>query len=247
MKTPMQNETDQLRTSAGEAVLNTILRQIPQSEFDALEPHLEFVSLDLGTSLLRENEQIDKVYFMNTGIASLIVETPEGRSVEVGVSGREDLVGLPVVAGLSKLMHHVVVQVPGDGFRVSTAILKRIIKEAPELLRILLLRLAIRAMQMAQNTACNRLHNVKPRLARWLLATQDRIESNVIVTTHDFLARMVGTDRPSVSVAVAALQRDDAITSSRGSISIRDRQKLERHSCECYAILGQFNAELGLA
>ncbi|HEY6769693.1 MAG TPA: Crp/Fnr family transcriptional regulator [Candidatus Sulfotelmatobacter sp.] len=236
-----------LRTSAGVAVRNTILLGIPQDEWDVIQPHLEFVSLELGITVLRENERIENVYFINEGLASLIVETLDGRSVEVGVCGREDLVGLSVAAGLDRLYHRVVVQVPGNGFKLPANALLRALDHAPNIRRILMLRLAIRSMQMAQNTACNRLHNIKQRLARWLLSAYDRINSTVISTTHDFLARMVGTDRPSVSVALGALQRDGAISGSRGAISIVDRQRLREQACECYAILEPLNEELGLA
>jgi CRP-like cAMP-binding protein len=246
-----KSEIDSLRTSprtsSSKCIRNTILLRIPRSEFDSIEPHLQYAPLALGTFLLRENELVDTLYFMNSGIASLIIETQDGRSVEVGVSGREDLIGLPVVAGLNQLAHHVVVQVAGDAFRVDANVLKRLLPESAELHRILTLRLAIRSMQMAQNTACNRLHNIKQRLARWLLATRDRLDSRVVATTHDFLARTVGTDRPSVSVALSALQQIGAITGSRGSISIDDPRKLHLQSCECYEILEQFNPELGLA
>lgn len=247
MTTSDKTETEKPRTSSGTRVRNTILLGIPQGEFDAIAPHLTLVPLDSGAFLLREHEPVEAVYFMNSGIASLIVETQDGRSVEVGVSGREDLVGLPIVAGLDQLTHHVVVQVPGDAFQIEKAAIRRLLPASAELRRILVMRLAIRSMQMAQNTACNRLHNVKQRLARWLLATRDRLDTRVVTTTHDFLARTVGTDRPSVSVALAALERLGAITGSRGSISIDDRRKLYQQSCECYEIFEQFNEDLGLA
>lgn len=246
MNTIERNEANALRTRAGTPIRNTILLGIPQKEFDILEPYLEFTSLCLGEFLQRQHEPVESVYFVNSGLASLIVETQDGRSVEVGVSGREDLIGLPLLAGLAQLTYHVVIQVPGDAFRLDASALKRILPKLPQLHRILIQRLAIRSMQMAQNTACNRLHNVKQRLARWLLATLDRLDSQVVATTHDFLARMVGTDRPTVSVALAALQRDGAITGTRGAISVTDRKKLCRLACECYEIFQLFNPDLGL-
>jgi CRP-like cAMP-binding protein len=247
MNTLERNEANALRSSAGTPIRNTILLRIPQKEFDTLEPYLEFTSLCLGTFLQRQHEPVDAVYFVNSGLAAMIVETQDGRSVEVGVSGREDLIGLPVLAGLAQLTYHIVVQVSGDAFRVDAGTLKRLLPQLPELHRILTQRLAIRSMQMAQYTACNRLHNVKQRLARWLLATLDRLDSHVVAITHDFLARMIGTDRPTVSVALASLQRDGAITGTRGAISLADRQKLYRLACECYEIFQQFNRDLGLA
>src|SRR5580692_2410898 len=142
MNTLERNEAHALRTSAGTPIRNTILLRIPQKEFDVLEPYLEFTPLCLGAFLQRQHEPVDAVYFINSGIASLIVETQDGRSVEVGVSGREDLIGLPIVAGLDQFTHHVVVQVPGDAFQVQTAAIRRLLPAAAGLRRILVLRLA---------------------------------------------------------------------------------------------------------
>ena len=235
------------RTAAGQAVQNAILLRIPEGEFEAVQPYLKFVPLDLATCLHREHDTIHEVYFMNRGIVSMLVETDDGRSVEVGVCGREDMVGLGLVAGVERLTHTVIVQVPGDGFQIDAQHMKRLLNSAPELRRILVLRLGIRAAQLEQNAACNRLHNVRQRLARWLLVTHDLLDSNVIQTTHEFLSKMIGTDRPTVSVAVADLERDGIVEHRRGSIVILDRQKLERQSCACYATIRQFGAELGIS
>lgn len=234
------------RTAAERAVGNTILLRLSQAEFDALEPHLEFVPLELATLLQRESEPIQFAYFMNRGIASMIVETADGRSVEVGIAGREDMIGLQLAAGLHEATHNLVIQVPGDGFRVKASTVQRAVHSLPGLSRILTRQLGIRSMQFAQNAACNRLHTVRQRLARWLLVTRDRIDSNLIETTHDFLSKMVGTDRPSVSIALTEFQREGIISSGRGLISLVDRNKLEDHSCECYRVFKQFNIEMGL-
>jgi CRP-like cAMP-binding protein len=244
--TNTQNGNATYRTVAGQAVGNTVLLRMPQPEFDALEPHLEYVCLELATVLQRESEPIHFAYFMNHGIASMIVGTADGRSVEVGIAGREDMIGLQLAAGLDDAAHNLVIQVPGDGFRVKASAMKQALSSLPALSRILTRQLGIRSMQFAQNAACNRLHTVRQRLSRWLLVTRDRIDSDVISTTHDFLSKMVGTDRPTVSVALAELQREGLIMGSRGVISVLDRHKLEDYSCECYQVFKQFNEELGL-
>jgi CRP-like cAMP-binding protein len=105
---------------------------------------------------------------------------------------------------------------------------------------------AIRGMQVAQTAACNRLHDVKQRLARWLLMTQDRVDSGSLPITHDFLATMLGTDRPSVSLAAGVLQRKGLIEYTRGAVKIMNRKKLEDSACECYGIIRQYDGELGL-
>lgn len=176
----------------------------------------------------------------------MIIETSDGRSVEVGLAGREDMIGLPLAAGLDEFTFSMVVRVPGDGFRVQGDTMKQLLPELPELRRLLLRRLAIRSIALAQNAACNRLHNVKQRLARWLLLTHDRLDSDLVRTTHDFLSRMVGSDRPSVTLALAQLEREGMIQPSRGSILIENRHKLEQSACECYNIFRRFNPELGL-
>jgi CRP-like cAMP-binding protein len=246
VSTKPQLETVTERMANGRTVRNTILLRLPDNEFEAIQPHLRFTNLGLATCLQREEEAIDAVYFMNRGIASMLVETDDGRSVEVGVSGREDMVGLPLAAGLDSHPHSIIMQVPGDGFQVESNVMRRAIGSLPELRRILVRQLGIRSVQFAQNAACNRLHNVRQRLARWLLVTLDRIDSNLITTTHDFLSKMIGTDRPTVSVVVADLERDGIITRSRGSIFVVNRALLEQQSCKCYAAFKQFNAELGL-
>jgi CRP-like cAMP-binding protein len=232
--------------ASGQAVQNTILLQIPDREFETIQPHLKFMPLELSSCLQREHDAIRSVYFMNRGIASMLVQTADGRSVEVGVCGRDDMVGLALAAGLETFTHTVIVQVPGDGFLIEGAVMKRVLASAPELRRMLMLRLGVRLAQLEQNAACNRLHNVRQRLARWLLLTHDRLQSNVLYTTHEFLSKMIGTDRPTVSVAVAELEQEGIIGHTRGSILITDRPRLEQQSCECYAAIQKFNAELGL-
>lgn len=234
------------RTAAGKLVRNTLLLQIPETEFRIIQPELEPVEFDNGDRLEREGARINWVYFLNGGIGSMIIETSDGRSVEVGVAGREDMIGLQLAAGLDEFTFSVVVRVPGDGFRVAGDQIKELLPSLPELNRLLLRRLAIRSVALAQNAACNRLHNVKQRLARWLLLTHDRLDSDLIRTTHDFLSRMVGTDRPSVTLALAELERERIIRPSRGSILIENRRKLEQRSCECYSLFRRFNPELGL-
>src|SRR5215472_6690055 len=168
----------------------------------------------------------------------MMVETPDGKSVEVGVVGREDMIGLPIAAGLDEFTHSVVVQVPGDGFRVQADAMRQTLGSSPELNRLLLRRLAIRSVELAQNAACNRLHDAKQRLARWLLLIHDRLDSDVIRTTHDFLSKMVGTNRPTVTLAVRDLERDGIIERSRASISIKDRGKLEQQSASAIGCSG---------
>jgi len=156
------------------------------------------------------------------------------------------MIGLPAVGGLYELTYSVVIQTSGDGFLVPIATAKRVLPSLPGLTRMLLRRLAIQSIEQAQNTACNRLHNLTQRLARWLLSTHDRLPTDQIVTTHDFLSKMIGTDRATASLAIAEFERKGVLRRGRGSITITDRHKLQAQSCECYEIVSQFNSELGL-
>jgi len=234
------------RTVFQKPVSNTLLAQIPESEFLALQPHLEFLELRDGERLERAGEPVRAAYFLNSGLTSMIVEIFDGRSVEVGVAGRETMIGLPLAGGLQDFNYSLFVQVPGDAFFVQTQTLTRLLPSLPELHRLLLRRLAIRSIELAQNAACNRLHNVRQRLARWLLITHDRLESNVIATTHGILSGMLGTDRPTVTVTLREFESDGAVRIGRAAISIENRRKLEKHSCECYGVFWRFNPELGL-
>ncbi|MFZ0036242.1 MAG: helix-turn-helix domain-containing protein, partial [Candidatus Acidiferrales bacterium] len=131
-------------------------------------------------------------------------------------------------------------------FRVKSGALKSVLQSAPGLQRILSRYAVVQAMQFAQSAACNRLHNIEQRFARWLLITQDRVDSPTLVITHDFLATMLGTDRPTVSLAAAALQKRKIIDYARGEVRILNRAKLEDCSCECYGVIQQYNHEIGL-
>ncbi len=170
----------------------------------------------------------------------------DGRTAEAGVIGNEGFTGTLAVVGLRSDPLRAVVQVTGDGFRVKVGALPKTLESAPHLQMMLNRYAAIRSMQVAQTAACNRLHEIKQRLARWLLMTQDRVDSGALPITHDFLATMLGTDRPSVSLAAGALQKKGLIEYTRGAVKIVNRNKLEDSACECYGIIRQYDGELGL-
>jgi CRP-like cAMP-binding protein len=230
----------------GNFINNIILDSIPEEEFAQLKPHLELVTLEVGRKLHEPREGIQFSYFLNSGLVSLLVETAEGKSVEVGVAGYEGMTGVALAAGLTRTTHLAVMEVAGDGFRIKADIFRRVLTSAPTL-KILANRFAaIEAMQIAQTAACNRLHEVGPRMARWLLMTDDRVAADCLKVTHDFLSMMLGTDRPSVTAAARKLQRQGILQYKRGTLRILHREKLENEVCECYAAIRQFNHDLGL-
>jgi len=241
-----QSQLGAQRLVAGKAVLNTLLTRIPDSEFSSIKPHLEFVVFNGGEYLERAGIPTTAAYFLNRGICSLLIETSDARSVEVGLAGYEEMIGLTLIADLDRLPYSVVVQVPGEGFRIESSTMKRMFSLMPEFTLMLVRHLSIYAVEESQNTACNRLHSLERRLARWLLMVHDRLDIDDINVTHDSLAQIVGADRTSVSIVVGVFESRGMLIRRRGVISIRSRQMLEKESCECYQVFKQFNSELGL-
>jgi CRP-like cAMP-binding protein len=170
----------------------------------------------------------------------------DGRTAEAGIVGNEGFTGTPAAVGLSRSPLQAVVQITADGFRVETAALQNTLKSAPDLQLMLSRYAVVQGMQVAQTAGCNRLHDIQQRLSRWLLMTQDRVDSESLPVTHDFLATMLGTDRPSVSLAAGVLQRKKLIEYTRGAVKIVNRNKLQDSACECYGITQQYNGQLGL-
>jgi CRP-like cAMP-binding protein len=237
---------NQNRRVDGRPVQNSILQTIPEPEFLILKPHLSFAEFEVSDYLQRQGTPITDTFFLNKGVGAMVIETSDARTVEVGIAGCECMVGLPVAGGLYQLTYSVVVQAPSNGFRLPVKAMKRILPSTPELHRMLIKRLAIRSLAETQISACNRLHNLMQRLARWLLLMHDRLPSERIATTHDIVSKMMGTDRATVSLAIADFESRGLLRRHRGSLTITNRPKLQEHSCECYKILSEFNSELGL-
>jgi len=170
----------------------------------------------------------------------------DGKTAEAGVVGNEGFTGIQAAVGLSRSTLRAVVQIAGEAFRVEVRALQKTLESAPGLQLMLNRYAVLRGMQVAQTAACNRLHDIKQRLARWLLMTQDRVDSEWLPITHEFLATMLGTERPSVSLAAGILQTEQIIQYTRGAVKILNRKKLEEASCECYDVIHQYNGQLGL-
>jgi CRP-like cAMP-binding protein len=238
-------QSGERRNLAGKSIRNTVLLSTSDSDFSLLRPHLEYVDLP-SHLVLHEAGKMEFAYFPNRGFISLVVVMKDGRTAEAGMVGKEGFTGTPAAVGLNWSTLQAVVQITGDGFRVEIGVLENTLKFAP-LLRLMLCRYAvIHGLHVAQTAACNRLHNVEQRLARWLLMTQDRVDSGSLPITHDFLATMLGTDRPTVSLAAGALQRKKIIEYTRGAVKIVNRKKLEGSACECYGVIRQYDGEFGL-
>jgi CRP-like cAMP-binding protein len=232
--------------AAGKPVSNIILLSISDSDYKVLRPHLEYVSLPNHLVLHEAGGNLTFAYFPNRGLISLVVVMKNGKTAEAGIVGNEGFTGTLAAVGLTRSPLQAVVQITGDGFRIEVGALLDALESAPHLQLMLSRYAAIRGMQIAQTAACNRLHDIEQRLARWLLMTQDRMDSGSLPITHDFIATMLGTDRPTVSLAAGVLQRKGLIEYTRGAVKIVNRKKLEDSACECYAVIRQYDGELGL-
>ena len=230
----------------GKPVSNKVLLSTPANEYRLLRPYLQCVDLASHRSLHEPTQPIEYVYFLNRGMVSQVVVTKDGRTVEVGVVGNEGYVGAGLAVGLSRSSVREIIQIAGDGFRIMGSALGRILRSAPQLQMILGRHTGLQGMQVAQTAACNRLHDIEQRLSRWLLMTQDRVDSGVLPITHDFIATMMGTDRSTVSLVAAVLQKKGIIEYVRGAVKIVNRRKLEKSACECYGVIRQFEDDLGL-
>jgi CRP-like cAMP-binding protein len=231
--------------AAGKPVSNKILLSIPDSEYKSLRPHLEYLRLPNHLVLHEAGGKLEFSFFPNRGLISLVVVMKDGKTAEAGVVGNEGFTGTPAVVGLSRSPLQAVAQVTGDGFRVKVGALQDTLESTPHLRLLLNRYIAIRGMQIAQTAACNRLHGIEQRLTRWLLMTQDRVGSGALPITHDFLATMLGTDRPTVSLAAAVLQKKKLIEYTRGAVKIVNRNQLEDSACECYGVIRHYDGELG--
>jgi CRP-like cAMP-binding protein len=169
----------------------------------------------------------------------VLTTQPDGKTVEVGLIGKEGFVGLPVIFGFKSSGLRVIVQSDGSAYRLDARNLLNILPECPELKAHLLRFSMILSMQSTQLAACNRLHNVVERLARWLLMSQDRIGAETLPLTQEFLGQMLGSRRASVTVAAGILQKAGLIEYSRGSVTILNRSKLLESSCNCYSVIEQ--------
>jgi CRP-like cAMP-binding protein len=179
-------------------------------------------------------------------MVSMIALLEDGHSVEVGVVGREGLVGLPVVLGAGRATTEAMVQMEAPALRVRAAELRAAFDRSAPLRAVLLRYVQAFHAQVAQGAACNAQHRVDERLARWLLMLHDRAERDEFPVTHEFLALMLAARRPGISVAAGALQRAGAISYTHGKMTVLDRAALEAAACECYGtVREQFEELLG--
>jgi CRP-like cAMP-binding protein len=215
---------------------NRLLGLLPPRDYARLRPHLQRTRLEYRQSLYRAHKPIGFVYFIETGVGSLVNTMANGDAAEVGTIGNEGVVGLPLVLGDDRAPTGVYVQVPGAGLRMKAGVFNKEIARSASMRTVMLHYAHAFFNQVAQSAACNQFHSLEQRCCRWLLMTHDRMHSDEFLLTQEFLAMMLGVQRTGVTAAAGTLQRAGLIHYRRGNVTIIDRRGLTRRSCECYGI-----------
>jgi CRP-like cAMP-binding protein len=221
----------------GDLRRNVLLASIPQAELDRFADELEPVRLARSTDLEVPNQEIEYVYFPTSGIASIVALGENGESVDTTMVGREGMTGLAVFLGTGQMPVRTIVQLPLEGFRMAADALRSELEERGVLVALLHRYTQVVMVSMAQLILCNRAHRLDQRAARWLLQVDERVDEAPFGVTQEFLAEMVGTQRPSISLAVRQFTDDGLIKHSRGQIAIADREGLIRRSCSCITVM----------
>ena len=216
---------------------NYILANLPEREYAQLSKSLVRVDLPLGFHFATSGELADYVYFPTQGVVSTTAVTGAGEVVEIGMTGGDGLVGVQSLLGQPESVHSIVMQIAGQGLRTKLSIAKELLDEGGRFQQLFYETVSLQMLQMGQSALCNRLHEVKARLARWLLTASDRNRSEQLGLTQEFLSQMLGSRRSTVTVMAGELQREGSIVYSRGKITITNREDLEHVACECYQIV----------
>jgi len=216
---------------------NHLLAALPAVDLQRLVPHLEQVSLALGDVLYEPGDTLRHVYFPTDAIVSLLHVTENGSSAEIAVVGNEGLIGIALFMGGESTSSRAVVQSAGGAFRMPGQKLKNEFNRHGDLLLLMLRYTQALITQMSQTALCNRHHSIDQQLCRWLLLSLDRLHGNHLNMTQELIANMLGVRREGVTEAAGKLQRQGVIEYSRGQITVLDRARLERLSCECYLVV----------
>jgi CRP-like cAMP-binding protein len=215
---------------------NRLLKALSVRDFQLLEPHLVAIQLDLGHSIAVANEPIEHVYFLETGIASVVANRADGRSIEVGIYGRDGMGGTPLLLGSDRTPHDHYMQVAGEGHRIERAAFLGAIQQSASLNGLLIRFVHAFTTQTAQTALANGSSRIEERLARWLLMCGDRIDGDEISITHRFLAMMLCVRRSGVTDAIHILEGQGLIRAKRSNIAIKDRAGLEHLAGASYGL-----------
>lgn len=215
---------------------NRLLSGLSPDDLTLLRPYLEPVRVDRDQNLDRPHEEIEHIYFLDSGVASVIAIGPHSRKIEVGPFGREGMSGLPVVLGSDRSPHETLVQVPGEARRIASDALRHVTQRSASLQARLLCYVEAFSVQTAHTLLANGLLTIEQRLARWLLMADDRIDGDNLPLTHEFMALMLAVRRPGVTVAVQMIEGRGLIRATRGVVKILDREGLKDLAHSSYGV-----------
>ena len=218
-------------------VANSLLAALPDKVYQSLRVQLEPITLTLGEVLYRPGEPIHHVYFPTDTLVSLLTQAEGHQALEVGMVGREGMLGIPLALGVNESPVHAVVQGAGMALRMTSTDFHKEFHQSKMLQREVYLYIYELINQMTQTAACNRFHRIEARLSRWLLMTRDRVRSNQFHLTQDILSNMLGVRRVGITKAAGDLRERKLISYNRGEISILDGDGLEAAACQCYQIV----------
>jgi CRP-like cAMP-binding protein len=216
---------------------NLLLASLSESSQNLILKQSVEMALPLRTSLHKAEEAPDYAYFITSGFASVVASSPDGDTAEVGIVGREGLVGAFHLLGPAKTPTECFIQLAGTGLRIRMADLRQIFHSSPEINARVLEFVQSQGLTLGQIAGCHRFHEAEERLARWLLMAQDRAQSDVLHLTQEFLAMMLGARRTTVTMIAGAMQRSGLIEYNRGIVKIPERTKLVEAACDCYPVV----------
>ena len=221
---------------------NRILQALLPEDYSLISRHLELVHYRARQHLLENGAPAEHIYFPLNGCLSVVIELRDGHSLEVAMVGNEGCFGAPALVGLRSAHVGAIVQAPSALLRIPAEIIRERLP-AMRSLYMLLARCAVReTLQVSQVAACTQFHRIEQRLARWLLVCRAKTNSDLLPFTQEFLADMLGTGRPSVTIAAGALQKAGFITYTRGTVRIVNLRALQAAACDCYRIILQLDA-----
>ena len=226
---------------------NQLLARLPESDYRSLLPHLEWIPCPLKSTFYQRDQPIEHVYFPLSGEHSVLAIMENGTAVEVGTVGNEGFSTVDIIVGSEQSLETVTCQIAGEALKMPVAPFLAAIEGKTELRRLVFRFLQAYMAQVSQSVACNRLHTIEERFAKWLLMNHDRVPGDEIHITQEFLADMLGVHRPTVSLIARRFQQLGLIKYSRGSLTVLDRPGIEDASCECYGVVRrQFERALGM-
>jgi CRP-like cAMP-binding protein len=220
---------------------NSLLNSLAGAEAGAVAEFAKLINLKTRQEIYDANQEIREVFFPISSVLSVVARLEDGQMIEVGTVGREGVSGIPLLLGSTTSANESYCQVPGLAISLPATFFTHLAEKNPGFRRLLDQYLQAYINLLGQLAACNRLHSVYERCARWLLLTHDRVRDDVLLLTHEFLGMMLGTRRSGVTIAAATLKKAGFIDYAQGRITILDRPGLEAASCECYSVArGQF-------